>query len=250
MSCRHGADRVSRAQLPDDAIGTVLLERVENPLGDLAIRLLPGDALPLPGPALSHALERVANARGVVHALAEAGAFLATARVGIGEPGPGLWVLGRLLLAPDESVLHVDVPAAVGLVPAVHEVGALDDLVPAPALAVDVPPVAVAGCRRMCFVHRVLGRRRWRTRTQISDREHEPRGAGRSADQEGPPADARLPLRLTVHSSPSPAERTRLAHRYGCVREQHGPVEAQPWVPNRAQPSTLTTGSPRSWARP
>ena len=99
----------------------------------------------LPEPRSPTRFSGMAHARRVVHALAEAGALLAAAGVGVRDVGVGLRVVGDLLLAPDHPVLDVDVPGAVGLVPAVHEVAGAHDLVPAPALAVDVAPVVIGG---------------------------------------------------------------------------------------------------------
>ena len=123
---------------------------VDHRIGDLAERLIPGDALPLARAAWAHPLQRVLHAGGVVHALAEAAALLAAARVEVRHVRSDLRVVGRLLLAPDDPVLDVDVPGAVGLVPAVHPVAAAHHLVPAPALAVDVAPVAVLGGGGRC----------------------------------------------------------------------------------------------------
>ena len=132
MRCDGGAATgVRGARIPGDCTGPIGGDDVDVHVGDLVQRLLPGDPLPLPLAALSHPLERVREPPRVVHALAVAGSLLAAARIEVGDAGIDLLVGAGLLLAPDDPVLDVDVPAAVALVPAVHEVGALGDLVPA-----------------------------------------------------------------------------------------------------------------------
>ena len=131
----------------------------------------------------------MAHARRIVHAFAEAGALLATARVEVGNLGANLRIVGRLLLAPYHPVLDVDVPAAVGLVPAVHPVAAANDRVPGPLLAVDVAPVAVG--------NRAGGTRRYgRIASRSSDRaepaqiEGETESPGRGCLDERPARDS------------------------------------------------------------
>ena len=53
----------------------------------------------------------------------------------------------RSLFPEDEAVFHIEVEGAVSLIPAVEDVGALDHLVPPPALSVDVRDISVI-CHR------------------------------------------------------------------------------------------------------
>ena len=131
---------------------------------------------------------------GVVHALAEAAALLAAAGVEVGHVRVRLRVVGGLLLAPDDAVLHVDVPGAVGLVPAVHEVGAADDLVPRPAFAVDVAPVAVAGRGGRRSRNGGCGAQAPRSQTRAPAARHRRRRAGRSGDRPPSLGSCLLPL--------------------------------------------------------
>ncbi len=129
---------VCGAGVPGNRPGSIGGDDVDVLVGDLIQRLLPGDPLPLPFAPLSHPLEGMEEPARVVHALAVAGAFLAAPRIEVGDAGIDLLVGAGLLLAPHDPVLDIDVPAAVALVPAVHEVGALGDLVPAPLRAIEL----------------------------------------------------------------------------------------------------------------
>ena len=138
------------AEVPVDRSGAMLFGRdgFDESVGDFGERLLPGDPLPLAFPALADSLERRGESRPVVHAVAVAGPFLTAARVEIGEIGVGLLVAGDLLLAPDDAVLHIDVPGA-ALIAAVGVVGALGHAIPCPLLPVEIPEAGVldrAGC--------------------------------------------------------------------------------------------------------
>jgi hypothetical protein len=121
----------------------VFLRRRDHGIGDLVERLVPADAPPLTAAALSDAFERVAQPLWRNHQVAVAGALLATAREEVGcTAAPALLERLRLLLAPHDAVLDVDVPRAGGqAVGAV--VRAAHDAIPRPLLAEHVFPTAV-----------------------------------------------------------------------------------------------------------
>jgi hypothetical protein len=197
-----GAERNARARIPDDTVGSLLDDRRDHRVGDLAEGFVPRDSLPLARAALSHSLERIFHPRGVVHSFAEAAALLAAARVEIRHIRSDLRVVGGLLLAPDDPVLDVHVPGAVGLVPAVHPMAAAHDLVPAPALAVDVAPVPVLGrgrqCRRGGF--RAIGAGCPILATQVSEAQRQRQRAGGSRNEEAASIEIRRRHPLFVHS--------------------------------------------------
>ena len=80
--------QVAAAGVGHQVAGAVLLEDVDNLVGDLGRRLVPRDALPLAFTALAGALHRVAQSVALVHRRRVNGALLAPARVGVREcPG-------------------------------------------------------------------------------------------------------------------------------------------------------------------
>jgi hypothetical protein len=145
-------------------------ESVDERLGQLAERLVPRDALPAAAAARAGAAKRVQQARRAEHEVAARGALLAAARVPVGDGRVRGDVGRRLLLAPDEPVLHVQVPRAGGDAVDVR-VGAARDALPRPALAPEVAPVAVVGRRG------VGGARRGEARRQTRQRERQHAGS-------------------------------------------------------------------------
>jgi hypothetical protein len=133
------------SHVPDQGSRPVSQHGIDARVGDLAEALLPGDAHPPARAPGSDALQGMEQTRRVVHAFAVAGALLAAARIEVGHQGIRLRVVGDLLLAPDDSVLHVDVPGAAALIGAVHVVGAARHPVPDPTLPVEILPVAIGG---------------------------------------------------------------------------------------------------------
>ena len=135
----HGL--VARALVGLELAGAVFLEDIDDLVGDLLGGLIPGDALPLARAPLTGALERVAQAVGLIHGGGVDGALLTAARVGVGHLGIDLRILGDLFLAQDDAVLHIDVPATVAH--AIDAVSGVADAVPGPLVAVQVFPTAV-----------------------------------------------------------------------------------------------------------
>src|SRR5690554_7564754 len=135
----HGL--VARALVGLELAGAILLEDVDDLVGDLLGGLIPGDALPLALAALAGPLQREAQAVGLVHGRGVDRPLLAAPRVGVGHVGVHLGVLGDLLLANDDAVLHIDVPGAVAH--AVDAVGGVAHAVPAPLVAVEILPAAI-----------------------------------------------------------------------------------------------------------
>ena len=114
-----------------------LLDRVQDVVRDPRQRLVPGDALPLPFAALAGAPERVQDALRRIEEAAPGGALLAAHGVHVRHAVLDYGQVPRLLFGEDDAVLHEH---PVGTVPrvAVHAVRGPGDLVPPPALAVQV----------------------------------------------------------------------------------------------------------------
>src|SRR5690606_35694755 len=112
-----------RAEIEADGARTVLHGIVDEAVGDIVHRLLPGDPLPAALAALARPLHRVEHALLAVHVLGMAQALLAAARAVVGRI-LGAAVLALLLLPPDDAVLHIDVEGAgAGAVGAVGAAG-------------------------------------------------------------------------------------------------------------------------------
>jgi hypothetical protein len=75
----------------------------------------------------------------------KAGSLLTAPGVEIGDGGVRLRVFSRLLFPEDDAVFHIEVEAAVSLIPAVEDVGTFDNFVPSPSLPIDVLDSSVAG---------------------------------------------------------------------------------------------------------
>ena len=204
-------DRASH--VPDDGSGPILDDRVDGRVGDLAKRLVPGHPLPAALAARADPLERMEQPGRGQRAGAVAGAFLAAARVEVGHRGVGLRVVAHLLLAPDDPVLHVDVPDAALLVGAVHVVGAARHPVPGPFLPVDVAEVRVLGEPGERSA-RVGGRLR-RAEVEVHERERERRS--RALEEAAPREQAHARAACVVvgqaasHDSDAPRGATRSA---------------------------------------
>ena len=139
---RGHLDRELRAAAQGDGVGAMLDRDLDELLGDLARRLIPGDALPLAFAALADPLHRVEHALLAVHVARVAQTLVAAARTVVGRVGgAGAFVLGLLLLAPHDAVPDVDVEGAGA--GAVGAVGAVRDLVPGPLAAPDVLDAAI-----------------------------------------------------------------------------------------------------------
>ena len=158
----HSKEAVSRrirrtqvemgSEILDDCLAPIALADGDELLGNLTQRLVPADLLPLSLTAFTGSLEGDRQATGAVHHLRVASALLTTPRIEIGHAGLRGFVVGRLFLTNDDSVLDVEVPVA--CTPAVQPtMRTLRDMVPAPSLAVEILPA------RKC---RFRGRRRAR----------------------------------------------------------------------------------------
>jgi hypothetical protein len=147
--------RAAGAFIPKDRPRPVPLEHVETLVRDLAEGLFPGDPLPLPGPPFPDPLQGMTETAGIVHPLAETGSLLAAPRIEIRHLRVRLWIGRRLFLPPHDAVLHVHVPVAAPLVPAVHVVRALGDPIPGPLVPVEIAPPSV-GCGGTALVRRLL----------------------------------------------------------------------------------------------
>ncbi len=123
----------------DDGLRAVALDSVDDGVGDLAERPVPGDPLPLALAALARPLQGVEDAVFGVQHLAPHGALLAPHGVHVGHALLHRGVCAGLFLAPDQSVLDVDPEGAVAGV-AGNTVAAPEHVVPTPLLAVDVLP--------------------------------------------------------------------------------------------------------------
>ena len=122
----------------------LVFDRVDDPVGDLAQRLVPGDALPLALAPLSDPLQRLEDPLLVVVLLAPGGALLAAHRVHVGDARLDGGELAGLLLAHDLAVARVHAPGTAAGV-AVHRVAAPRHAVPLPAFAVLVFRFIVLG---------------------------------------------------------------------------------------------------------
>jgi hypothetical protein len=176
----------------DDAVGPVLLDRVDVAGGDDLVDLVPAAAheaahathllvvtacsvvLDDGGPGIDGRLcrlhrrapafqqasthHRVFDAVGAVQVPAVAGAAGTPARLVVGHVPARARVVGLLRLPGDDAALDVDLPAAAA--GAVHAVGAAHDLVMRPAVAVGIFPGAVfAGGQAMVAGEGLLGLR-------------------------------------------------------------------------------------------
>src|SRR6185312_9219342 len=102
-----------------------------------------GGARLAPQPQQARAGERVLHAVAGIEVPAVGGAARATARLVVGQVGPGARIVGLLRLPGDDAALDVDLPrAGAG---AVHPVGGADHLVVLPAGAVALLPAAILG---------------------------------------------------------------------------------------------------------
>jgi len=137
---RDRAHRRDRGEAADRVV-LLVLDGVDDLLGDLGERLVPGDPLPLPLAALAGPTERVRDALVGVHVVAETRSLLTAPRVRIRERLVESGVVAGLLLAPHLPIPRVHLPrAAARAVDAVRRAGLP---VPVPLLAVEVLPVAV-----------------------------------------------------------------------------------------------------------
>jgi hypothetical protein len=134
----HGGVRrdAGRVLVEDDRLRPRARERVDHAVGDLVERLLPRDALPAALATLARALQRMAQARGVVHHAGVADALLAAAGIEIRHFVVRRRILRDLFFPHDGAVFDEDVERAVALVPAVDQVRALRHAVPPQLLAV------------------------------------------------------------------------------------------------------------------
>jgi hypothetical protein len=183
---RHRRDR----READDAVGPVLLDRVDVRRGDELVDLVPGraheaahaaqllvvaprrvvldDRRPGVDRRLRHlqrrapALEQAAAHHRVLHAVRAVEvpgvrrAARAAARLVVRQVGPRARVVGLLRLPGDDAARDVDLPRAAAR--AVHAVGRAHDLVVRPAVAVGVLPGAVfAGAAAVAAGKRFLG---------------------------------------------------------------------------------------------
>jgi len=135
---------VGGAGIPDDRVRPALDEGVETSVRDLPQALLPTDAAKASLAPRADPTQGVEQTRAVDHAFAVAGALLTAARVVVGNLRIRRLVAADLLFAEDYPVLHVDVPVAAPLVPAVDEVGALVDRVESQPFAIEIAPAGVA----------------------------------------------------------------------------------------------------------
>ena len=174
--------QVAAAGMGHQGAGAVLLEDVDDLVGDLGRRLIPRDALPLALAALAGALHRVAQAVALVHRRRVDRALLAAAGVGVGGVRVDLRILGELLLAQHDAVLHVDAERAVA--DAVDAVGGVAHVVPGELVAVEIFPVAVG----IVFVERVGEWLQLVQRPGAVGGEHADAGERRGAE-EFPPSD-------------------------------------------------------------
>jgi hypothetical protein len=125
---------------------TLVLDGVEDGVGDLGERLVPGDAFPLALAALSGPLQRVEDSLFVVVLLAPGSSLLAAHRVQVGDARLDGGEGAGLLLAHDLPVARVHAPGAAAGV-AIHRVAAPRHAVPLPALAVLVFRFTVLGSK-------------------------------------------------------------------------------------------------------
>ena len=142
---RTGAE-TDRAHGRDDAeegvgIRTVVVNVVEQFLGNHRERFVPGSAAPLAFAAFAGADERIAQPLRTVHVLGEAAALLAAARVVVGQVGIDARIVGGLLFPDHHAIAHVHLPRAG--TSAVRGMRGTNDFVPGPDLAVEVLPAAI-----------------------------------------------------------------------------------------------------------
>ena len=208
------------------------VKRVDERAGDLPQSLLPVDALPAARAPLAHALEWILEARRVVHALAVAATLLAAARVEVGHIRTGLRIVAGLLLPPHDAVLHVDVPGAVRLWPAVHEMRASPHSVPGPLGSIDVGPAGVLRERRRLSG----GLSRGVAWPQLPHPERETRRARRRSLQEP----------SSIHS----AHYGRIPLVECSARESTSLLTGRGSVPARASPSATKARRPASQEEP
>ena len=174
--------QVAAARVRHQLAGAVLLEDVDDLVGDLGGRLVPRDALPLALAALARALHRVAQPVALVHRGGVDGALLTAARVGVGGVRVDLRILGELLLAQHDAVLHVDAERAVA--DAVDAVRGVSHVVPGELVAVEVFPGPIG----IVLVEGVVERLQLVERPGAVGGEHADAGERRGAE-EVPPSD-------------------------------------------------------------
>src|SRR3972149_4160227 len=117
----------------------LVLAGVEDRVGDVGERLLPGDRLELAFAALAHALERLRHAVRPCVYVSPASALLAAHRVHIGDALLDDGQRPALFLSDDLAVLDVDTERAATRI-AVHRVATPDDLFPLPPVAILIGP--------------------------------------------------------------------------------------------------------------
>ncbi len=128
-------------QQREDRFRAVVLDGIEDGVGDVGERLVPGDLLELALAALADPLEGLGDAVRRVVAVAPAGPLLAAHRVHVRDPGLDRGVDARLLLADDLPVLGVDAEGTATRV-AVHLVTTPGHGVPGPPAAIPIGPSA------------------------------------------------------------------------------------------------------------
>ena len=101
------------AQLVHQGLGANLLDGVENGIGDLGQRLVPGDPLPAPLTSLTGAAQRVLDPVRSLHLQAPGQTLLANHRIHVGDAGLDLLAHARGLLPHDLAILHQHVDRAV-----------------------------------------------------------------------------------------------------------------------------------------
>ena len=118
----------------------MVLERVDDLVGDDIQRLIPAGAPPLAFAALTDPDQRVLDPVRTVHVVVAALALVAAARVVLGDIREGQDVF-RLLFAHDHAILRVDeVGACAG---AVDEMGAAGFFIPGPLRPMEVLPTGI-----------------------------------------------------------------------------------------------------------
>ena len=107
------AGRDLGAELVHHGLGADLLDGVEDGVGDLGQRLVPGDALPAPLAALTDAAQRVLEPVRGLHLQAPGQTLLADHRIHVGDAGLDLLAHARGLLPHHLAILHQHVDRAV-----------------------------------------------------------------------------------------------------------------------------------------
>src|SRR3990172_1011978 len=128
---------LGRRHLVDDALWPGLLDRVQDVLGNVPKRLVPGHLFPVPVTTLANSAQRMKYTLLAVQRPAPGGALLTAHGVLIWDIVEQLRRTARHLLERDLPVLEEDVVHAAARV-AVDAVSAPGDAVPRPALVVAV----------------------------------------------------------------------------------------------------------------